>query len=427
MIKPMSLPRIAGYTAAVLATLTILFVVYRLGQVVLLFVLSIIVAAALRRGILALERYHVPRGLAILLWYVVVIGIIAGGITLLGPPLQNELRYASDTLPRRYDTLLGSWKTSGLAWQQAIARRLPTTAALLSGVSHSDPATIGFGLIGLTSGIVGVVIDLVAILSLTFYWLADQERFERLWLTLLPVQQRSIARATWRDTETQVGAFVRSEAIQFVLTIGILWLGFQLLGLRYATFLALYAGFAQLIPWIGVPLTLLPLLPLAFTTPISVIVLAAGIVIVTGLLMDRILEPRLSEGAGAHPILVIVALLIMAQASGLFGMIVALPIAATFQIVLSSVVRANSAARDTSSDQEAAQVQELRAQITRLHAGLPPDPEQRLALEGMLGRLEGMVAKTETLIHERTLVTERTRRRERGQLVRGASIFERRP
>ena len=74
-----------------MTTLALLYVVYKLGQVVLLFVLSIAVAAALRKGVLALEARRVPRGVAILCWYGVIIGVLALGIFFLGGSLGKEV------------------------------------------------------------------------------------------------------------------------------------------------------------------------------------------------------------------------------------------------------------------------------------------------------------------------------------------------
>ena len=417
MTTTIPLKRVITSTALVLATMTVLFVLFRLASVVLLFMVSLIVAAALRRSILGLERRRVPRSAAILLWYAVIIGLIAAGVIILGRTLQNELTFGSNTLPRLYDALLTRWKVDGAAWQQSIANRLPNTTALLQAFGESDPADVGFRLLGVTSGVVNVVISLVGILTLTFYWLADQERFERLWLTLLPVNQRAVARGTWRTIETEVGAYVRSEAAQFVLTLTLLWAGFQAVGLPYATILALYASFAQLIPWIGVPLTLLPLVALAFIAAPLPVALAAVIVIVVGLAMELLVEPYMSEGAGAHPIVVVVALLVMADAAGLLGMIVALPLAATLQVTVLALLRASSTARDATADQEFAQLQELRGRAELLHRELPVDSDQRRALEGLLGRLDALLNRTEGIVKERAVTNGRAATPRRRRLI----------
>ena len=397
----LSMKRTIGYTAVVLATLALLLVVYRLSQVVLLFVLSVIMAAALTKGVVALENRRVPRGIAILVWYLIIVGVLGLGIYVLGGPLGRELQTIGEQFPLRYDAWLDRFQTSGIEWQQGLADRLPTVDAVLKGLGEGGAAEIGFQIAGLTTGIINVVVSLIAILTLTFYWLIDQDRFERLWLTLLPVQQRAIARHTWRGVEYRVGAYVRSEATQFVLTITILWFAFLLLGVTYPAMYALYAGVVQLIPWVGIPLTLLPLALMLLNTPWW-LVLATGLVIVAvGIMMDRVVEPRLRGDAVVHPILIVLALMILGEAWGVLGMLIALPLAATIQIVLSELVRISVAPRALVVSAETTQIQELRARIERLREELPDAAERRREVEGMLSRLETLLERTEEIVRER--------------------------
>ncbi len=419
----LSMKRTIGYTAVVLATLALLLVVYRLSQVVLLFVLSVIMAAALTKGVVALENRRVPRGIAILVWYLIIVGVLGLGIYVLGGPLGRELQTIGEQFPLRYDAWLDRFQTSGIEWQQGLADRLPTVDAVLKGLGEGGAAEIGFQIAGLTTSIINVVVSLIAILTLTFYWLIDQDRFERLWLTLLPVQQRAIARHTWRGVEYRVGAYVRSEAAQFVLTITVLWFTFLVLGVTYPAMYALYAGVVQLIPWVGIPLTLVPLALMLLNTPWW-LVLATGLVIVAvGILMDRVVEPRLRGDAVVHPILIVLALMILGEAWGVLGMLIALPLAATIQIVLSELVRVSVAPRALVVSAETTQIQDLRARIKRLREDLPGAEDRRREAEGMLSRLETLLARTEEIVQERGNAdragTNRTNRR------RVAAVFQR--
>lgn len=419
----LSYKRIMGYTAVVLATLALLVVLYRLGQVVLLFVLSVIVAAALRKGVLALESRRIPRGLAILLWYILIIGLLGLGIYFLGAPLGAEFQMIGEEAPQRYDALINRYQQSGVAWQNAIAQRLPDTDAVIQSLGEGGAAEVGFQVAGLTSGLVNVIISLVAILTLTFYWLVDQDRFERLWLTLLPVQQRAVARNTWRGVENQVGAYVRSEAFQFVGTITLLWIIFQLLGVPFPTLWAIYAGVVQLIPWIGLPLTLLPLVILVFFAPLPIVVAVAAAIIGVGLLMDRIVEPRLSGDTPVHPITIVVALMILGEASGVLGMLIALPLAATIQILLREMVRAGTAPKTVLASAETSQIQELQARIDRLRQTMPVDVEQRREAEGMLSRLQELLDRTTEVVRDRTSPASRVRTTTAGRRI--PAIFQR--
>ena len=105
--------------------------------------------------------------------------------------------------------------------------------------------------------------QIAIILILSLYWSADQFRFERLGLSLLPEQHHTKAIHVWRSMEAGVGEYLRSELIQSVLTGLLLWLGFSALGIRYPVLACPVGGnrqaytlvwgvdccFACLVPW----------------------------------------------------------------------------------------------------------------------------------------------------------------------------------
>ena len=407
-VERIAYKRIAAYTALVLATLATLYVIYRLNQVVLLFLLSVIVAAALRKPTLALQRRHVPRSGAILLLYVLVLAVLGAIIYFLGQPLGAEVRQAGQRFPVIYDSFITRAQASDQQWQQAIAGLLPRTQQIVSSIGERGPQ-VAYQVAGLTYGIFNVAISLLAILTLTFYWLVDEDRFVRLWLMLLPVQQRMVARNTWHDIEDRVGTFVRSESIQFVLTLIVLWVGLDAFGVRYPAAWAMYGALVQLIPWIGVPLTLLPALPMLLSDPLPVVLGATALIIATGVIMDRFIEPRLGVQGIVHPIVSVLALMMLGEAAGILGMLVALPLAAAVQSVLSQLVQVNTAPRPATQSIYSTQIQDLRARIVKLQTQIPDEPERKLAIEGMFRRLDTLLAKTEHEVQGRATEPEQRR------------------
>jgi predicted PurR-regulated permease PerM len=427
-VERMSYTRIAGYTMLVLATSALAYLIYQLSEVVLLFVLSVIVAAALRAPMLWLQHRQVPRSLAILLLYLLILMVLSTIILTLGQPLLEELRLAGERFPQLYDQLLTDWETNGEQWQQAIAGTLPHTEVVVSSVGQQGPQQIAYQVAGVSYGIANSAILLIGILTLAFYWLIDEDRFVRLWLMLLLVQHRTVARHTWQDIERGVGTFVRSEALQFVLTLVVLWIGLSAIGVQYPATWAAYAALVQLIPWVGIPLTLLPAIPMFWTDPLGVVLSAVVLIMLVGTFMDRVVEPWMGVQGIVHPIVSVLALMILGEAAGILGMIVALPLAATLQSILSQLVQTHTTPRAATSTQPiySTQLQDLRGRIMRLYTEIPEAHERRLALEGMFNRLNTLVDKTERAMQERASPPEQRRMSNRDDLrSRIPAIFAR--
>lgn len=412
--------RIAATTALILATLAVLFVLYRVSEVVIFAVLSIIFAAALRAPMLRLERQVRSRSGAILLLYALIFVVLVGGIYTFSRPLANEITKASARFPFLYDNLLRRWQASGDGWQATAAQSLPSTDEIIATIGENG-TVIAYQLAGFTYNIFNILILAVAILTLTFYWLVDEDRFARLWLSLLPVQQRTVARQVWFEIEGRVGLFVRSEATQFLVTLVVLWTGLTLIGVPYVALWALYAAVAQLLPWIGVPLMLVPLIPMAFAEPWLVTLAAALLVLAVGVMLEYGIEPWFGTYGIIHPIVSVVALMMLGEVAGIVGMLIALPLAATIQTLLNQILQIVSSPRAMTQSVTSTQVQLLQDRIDELQTRLPEDVDQRRLQEGLLVRAVELLHASERLLREQASAPERRR------MPRSAPLSERIP
>jgi predicted PurR-regulated permease PerM len=111
-----------------------------------------------------------------------------------------------------------------------------------------------------SQGLVVVLSSGLILLFLSIYWAGNQIHFERLWLSLLPSDQRKRVRETWRTVEAELGAYLRGEVILSLLAGLVLSLGYWLIGSSFPVLLALTGALATLIPMIGVFIAIFPVL-----------------------------------------------------------------------------------------------------------------------------------------------------------------------
>lgn len=408
MQPSVSFRRIAATTALVLATLAVVAVLWRLGQVVIFAVISIILAAALRTPMLSLETRVRSRSAAILLLYLLIVTIVGGGGYVFSAPLGSEIAAAAVNFPQAYTQLLATWEASTIPWQQSAAQTLPDITDVVAAIG-ANGTTIAYQLAGITYNLFSIVLLVIAILTLTFYWLVDEDRFVRLWLSLMPSPQRAMTRQIWFDIEWRVGVFVRSEAAQSLITITLLWLGLRLLGVPYAALWALYGGLAQFLPWIGVPLIFVPLVPLALTLPWYVTLGAGLLLLAVSWIIERGVEPWFATRGIAHPIISVLALMVLGEAAGITGMLIALPLAATIQSILTNLLQISATPRVLTPAASAIQLQALRTRLEALQERLPSDPNQRRAQAGLLARADELLDDVEQTLHRRTSEPQRRR------------------
>ena len=111
--------------------------------------------------------------------------------------------------------------------------------------------------------------------------------------------------------------------------------GFQLIGVRFALVLAVWVAFTDLIPAVGAFIGAAGVAAVtAFQGP-GVVVAAVALLLVYQLVENFVVAPRvMNRAVDLSPVGVIVAILIGGSLAGLFGALLALPVAAMIKIIV---------------------------------------------------------------------------------------------
>jgi predicted PurR-regulated permease PerM len=233
----------------------------------------------------------------------------------------------------------------------------------------------------------------LVILFLSLYWSINQIHFERLWLSLLPSGQRKQARGIWRTIEPDIGAYIRSQVIQSLLAGLVLGLGYWLLGSPYPALLALAGALACLIPVVGVPLVVIPVLLVGLLTSVQLSLFTALYTLVVLIALGVWVKPRFFNRRWDNPILTVVLLIALADAFGLVGIIVAPPLSVVCQILWSRLVSRRAVLG------AAAQVSDLKERQARVWDTIRAMDEPPLPLvTSSMERLAHLIEKAEPIL-----------------------------
>lgn len=337
--------RIMLYTAVILSILTGLYLVWQFHLIVLLFLMSLFVASAIR----PFTDWLVDRGVPLPVAQSGLIFLLVGAFLLLMVltfrPLSNEMNTAVNWGVIIYERQYAAWET-GPEWQQMMLEYLPApmSAADQQSVSVANVLPV---LILTTQGTVATLAGVIFLLVLSVYWSIDQFRFERLFLSLLPVNQRTVARNSWRDVETAVGSYLRSQVAQSALAALVVYIGAVLFQSYFPLLLGLAAGLAALIPLFGGLLATI----IAFAVgSLSGTANGIGLMVytaVTFLILELIVEPRLLSRKQNGLLLIVLLVLILYDSIGVWGIFIAPPLASALEVLILQGYRAYTAQSHT--------------------------------------------------------------------------------
>jgi predicted PurR-regulated permease PerM len=189
---------------------------------------------------------------------------------------------------------------------------------------------------------------LVFVVLISYFILADANQFpDELVHVDIPGYNVDVRRLGYELSKTW-NAFLRGQLIILLLVLVSYTLLMTALGVRYAIAIALLAGLARFVPYIG-PLTTWTVTVLVaffqgsnyFGLPsVHYAILVVACALILDQIFDNLIGPRIiGESLGVHPAAVLVAAIIGANLIGIVGLVLAAPVLASLMLLGRYVTR----------------------------------------------------------------------------------------
>ncbi|MCU1493805.1 MAG: family transporter [Acidimicrobiaceae bacterium] len=303
-----------------------------LAQVLTLLGISLFLAIGLEPAVARLSRHRMRRPAAVIVIALVFLAFVGGFIAAAVPPISSETHQLIVGLPRYREDLI-----SGKGWIGHLFKQLHLTHVLGTGTFKPKLSWVG-GVLGAGKVLLSATTAIVSVLVLTIYFLVTLPAVKRLFLALMPRSRRSRVGLITDDVFTRVGGFVLGNLLTSLVTgVGTAaWLA--AFGVPYPVLLGLFVAILDLVPIVGSTIGGIVASLVALTKGLPVALGTAGFYVAYRLFEDYILTPRvMGHTVKISPGLTIVATLIGASLLGLLGALVAIPAAATVQLILAEV------------------------------------------------------------------------------------------
>lgn len=385
-----NLKRVATLAFAVFGTLAAMFMLWQLRNIVLLFVVSVVVAAMVREPVEFLAHRRVPQGLAMAFVFLIGIAIAVSTVVLLAPVLMREVPALMNELVAAFVNLRIQLAAGGRAGQMLLAYLPEPNQVGIVLNAEGAPMPVDAAL-GMTLSAVDAFTQCIVVIVLALYWTADRVTFERLWLSLLPPASRTRARDVLRASGEAIGAYLRSEVAQTLLAGVLLYAAFSLLGLHYAATLAVIAALCWLIPLLGGLIALIPVVLIGLLTSIPMTLIAVAVTLAVFALMEFVVERRLYRQRRYGSLFAVLVALALLDVFGLLGLLIAPMIANVVQIVWAQWMQPPAKV----AVQEAAKP---ALDLDGLHTRLADARTQLAAIENPSPRTAGLMQRLDALL-----------------------------
>lgn len=290
-----------------------------------------------------LERRGHSRLFGVVLVFTLISLLVLLALLVLLPLLEAQVGVLVQSLPKLRDWVLGV-AVPWIAQRSGFDLRDWLDPARLLGLmqGHWDTAGgIAQRVLGTLSrsgfAVLGWVANLVLLPVLTFYFLRDWDKLVAWIADLVPRPHLATVTRLASASDAILGAFLRGQLL-VMLALGVVYsVGLWLVGLDLALLIGTIAGLVSFVPYLGtitgVLLAVIAALMQFGDWPHLLLVL---LVFVIGQSLEGyVLTPRLiGDRIGLHAAVVIFAVMAGGQLFGLFGMLIALPVAAVGKVLI---------------------------------------------------------------------------------------------
>ncbi len=316
-----------------------LYLLWQLRKPISWLLISVFLAVALSPPVNYLAT-KMKRGFAIAIVYIGLLLVPILLIALIVPPLITEANNFAENVPQYADDVTQfvqeNERLRNLNEDYDITGKLEEEAGKLPerlGGAAGTLRDIGFG-------IVSSLFALLTILVMTAFLLGSGNRWITQFIASRPPKQRDRIRRSLQHIASAISGYV-TGALTIAVIAGIAtYIVLTILGVPFSGPLAVLAGLMSLIPMVGATIAAVIIgVVTVFEDFPTVTIIWTIWAIVYQQLENNLIQPQIQKRTvNVHPFITIVAVLFGGTLLGVMGAIIAVPVAASIQILLREYV-----------------------------------------------------------------------------------------
>ena len=312
-------------------------IVFLLGKILMPVFASVVIAYLLEGMVGYLQRWKVPRMVAVV---IVFLSFVAGMFVLiiwLFPLLSRQVSQLIQQLP---NMLIDGQKQLMLLPEKypdfiSTAQIQQIYDAISSGMTSLARRLLSLSLASVM-GIFSLIIYLILVPFLVFFFLKDKDQILE-WVRALLPDNLDLTTTVWFEVNKQIANYIRGKGWEILIIWGISYTVFKLMGMQFSLLLSFFVGLSVILPYIGVTVMFLPVALIGYFQwgwggdMAYALIAYAGIQLFDG----NILAPLLLSGVvNLHPVAIIISVLLFGGLWGVGGVFFAIPLATLVNTVI---------------------------------------------------------------------------------------------
>ncbi|MBC6680619.1 AI-2E family transporter [Zhenpiania hominis] len=291
------------------------------------------------------KRRKLSRFISVLLTFIIVLAAIAAIIYGFAVMIVGQLVFTN--FSTTFNNVLQTFLSYEVELKQWVSQNFPdgflsekvmdASNSVISWFSENFSASTA---VSVVSGAVGSVVNFVIGAIVSIYLMKDKDFFLSIWRKflhlVLPQRANAAVTETLNEVNGVLSQFVRGALLDAVFVAILSSIGLSIVGLDFAVFIGVFAGIANVIPYFGPLIGMIPAFLIGWLTSDFVHgVLAVLVLVIVQQIDSNIIYPKVvGSSTGLHPLAVLLAVSVFGYFGGIIGMILAVPIAGILQVFI---------------------------------------------------------------------------------------------
>lgn len=330
---------ILWWWGALIVAYLLLGVVRQLRGLLTQLALALFLSFAMEPAVDWLARRGMRRSVATALTMAGILGFVIGFLTAVGSLIAGQLRQLARDLPG-YVTSAERWAENRFDVEIQVENSDLIDQFQTGGAANEYLSTVADNLVGVGTGVLSVVFQVLTVSLFAYYLTADGPRLRKTICSVLPPARQHEVLRVWELAINKTGAFISSRVIMALISAVVHWIAFRVLDLPSPLALALWVGIvSQFIPVIGVYIAgVVPALIALGIDPATALWVLI-VIVVYQQIENYGIQPRVTaQSLDMHPAVAFAAVLVGSAFFGATGAVLALPFLATVQSFISAYI-----------------------------------------------------------------------------------------
>ena len=278
----------------------------------------------------------VPKVLAIIVVFGIIIALLILTIFFVIPSVINQLNVLYNEIPN----FINNYQTLILSLKPQLSKFIDPAdveALLKENLSELQKNVLSFSqtiIIYLSNIVSSITFGIVIIPLILFYLLRDMLIFKENLYTFVSKEKKKEFKEILEEIDRIISGFIRGRIIVCFIVGTLIGIGLYFLNLKFALIIGIVSGIFNFVPYLGPIVGVILALIFALGNPWWVLLMIIVLFVLVNQIEAIFLNPNiLGKELGLHPLTVILSMLICGLLLGILGVLVAVPLAAILKVL----------------------------------------------------------------------------------------------